>query len=83
VTKENWGKPDLGVRELIGVAAFVRADGTVVLHQPPGSQSYRVSLFDLHTPPRVCILISKVPSDLKDAGKEHKSRWLLRAVEGR
>jgi hypothetical protein len=28
-------------------------------------------------------LISRAASDLKDAGREHKSRWLLRALEGR
>jgi len=31
VTKQNWGTPDLRVRELIPVAGYVKADGTVVL----------------------------------------------------
>jgi hypothetical protein len=32
---------------------------------------------------RLRMLISKAAYDLKEAGKEHKSRWLLRALEGR
>jgi hypothetical protein len=32
---------------------------------------------------RLRMLLSKAAYDLKDAGKEHKSRWLLRALEGR
>jgi hypothetical protein len=32
---------------------------------------------------RLRILISKAAYDLKEAGKDHKSRWLLRALEGR
>jgi hypothetical protein len=32
---------------------------------------------------RLRMLISKAAYDLQDAGKEHKSRWLLRALEGR
>jgi hypothetical protein len=32
---------------------------------------------------RLRMLVSKAAYDLKDAGKEHKSRWLLRALEGR
>jgi len=32
---------------------------------------------------RLRMLLSKAAYDLKEAGKEHKSRWLLRALEGR
>jgi hypothetical protein len=32
---------------------------------------------------RLRMLLSKAAYDLKDAGKEHKSRWLLRALKGR